>query len=157
MPVLAKKSVEMEKYKKLDPSQIKTEVKLRVQRRRLTLHPHHFRNSDKHPFAKEDVKPFSRTVVAKTEDINTKQGLCDFVYREFGDGHFNILFFSHKKNKFHVSACKKAEVYISPAKYIDDYGKEQISMDKCNITRWVTYSKKGRVDRMYRMAWWTGK
>lgn len=63
----------MQQYQKLNPSEIKQEVKVMVQRLRENQRQHHFRNGSKHPIARCDVKIFSRVVVAKTENINTKQ------------------------------------------------------------------------------------
>jgi len=59
-----------------------------------------------------NIRPFSRSVVANVDEIDTREKLANFIYNHFGSGHLNVLFRSHKKNRFKSSPVKRAELVI---------------------------------------------
>jgi hypothetical protein len=138
------------------------DIKLRVQKLEENIHMSHFSERLKKSFKDIPVKKWLRVVCVKKTDIDTQRKMADKIYAEYGEGHFNVCFCSHKNNAFGVSFCKKAEIIITSNTLIDPLGREQKDMNSCSF-QWIKYGtptkkfKSGRKDWMFRFYWWKDK
>lgn len=83
--------------------------------------------------------------------FDTKIKMAHFIYYHYGEGHYNICFYSKKKNRFGVSPVKRGEIIIHSNHDVNG----DIDPDNCTF-EWITHDKDGhRVDEMYRLrSWW---
>lgn len=100
-------------------------------------------------------KQFLYNVRVDVDTISNRDRMAQTIYRKYGQGHYNVLFWSKKGNSYGCSPVKRAEIKVF-AKVMPS---GMIDPDECTF-EWVVHSKptnsnpSGRVDKMYMFRGW---